>query len=108
MSKINEEEQNMKKDRNGTRVLEKMFVRLENVERENKIVKEENMALKLGNFDLRDELIEMVNKNVHKFPNWEKVPKKGVQRKFPDILARESNQPSSSLCCQKSFLCFGL
>ena len=96
VTKMNDVEQSTKKDRDGTRVLEKMFVRLEKVERENKILKDENMALRLENFDLRDELIERMNKDVHKEPKWEKVPKKGGQWRFPDILARERGQISSS------------
>ena len=88
VTKMNDEEQSMKKDRDETRVLEKMFVRLEKVERENKILKDENMALRLENFDLRDELIERMNKDVHKEPKWEKVPKKGGQWRFPDILGK--------------------
>ena len=36
VTKTNDEEQNMKKDRDGTRALEKFVIRLEKVERETK------------------------------------------------------------------------
>ena len=47
--RMNYEEQARKKDEDGKWVIEEMFVRLVKVERENKISKDENMALKLEN-----------------------------------------------------------
>ena len=63
MTGIDDEEHGRKNDIDGKRVFEEMFVRLEEVERENKILIDDNMALKLENFDLRNELSEMVKKS---------------------------------------------
>ena len=53
VTRIVDDEHDRKKDRDEKSVFEKMFVRLGKIERENKILKDENMALKLENFDLR-------------------------------------------------------
>ena len=82
MTGIDDEEQGRKKDRDGKTVFEEIFVKLEKVERENKILNDENMTLKLGNFYLRDELCDLVNKDLHEEPNLVKVPKIGSQSRF--------------------------
>ena len=61
------------------------------------------MVLKLENFDLRDELTEMVNKDIHREPKWEKVLNKGGQRRFPDTLARERDKISPSFISKNRF-----
>ena len=100
VTRMNYEEHDRKKDRDGNRVVEEMFVRLGKVERENKILKDENMALKLENFDLKS---EMLNKSPRKEPKLDEVPEKGGQWRFPTTIARTRDQISASFVSRNRF-----
>ena len=100
VSRINDADQDKRRDDEGKR-FEEMLIRLGKLGGENRILKDENIALKLENCDLRNELAE--KSNLQQKVKYENVPAKEDPWKFPNTIARPRNQTAVSFVSRNRF-----
>ena len=100
VSRKNGAEQDKRRDDEGKR-FEEMLIRLGKLEGENKILKDENIALKLENCDWRNELSG--KSKLQQKAKYENVPAKEDPWKFPNTKARPKNHTAVSFVSGNRF-----